>query len=165
MFRLNFHDPALYGSLLLLLAATAALVVWLYLRSRKSPEEKERLRRMYLVQRGRIIDGTVLDLTDPLPPDNLRILQYQYEIAGVVYEGGQDVTLLQEQLAQHGDCLGMPASVRYDTRNPANSIVLAETWSGLRHKNEPPQRLRTMTPQKQNLVRHNPQSSSKNKTR
>ena len=149
MFRLSFHDPALYGFLFLLLAAVAGLAVWFYMRSRKSPAEKERLRRLYLVQRGRIIDGTVLDLTDPLPPENLRILQYQYEIAGVVYEGGQDVTLLQEQLAQHGDCLGMPASVRYDTKNPANSIVLAETWSGLRHKNEPPQRLRTVVLNKQ----------------
>lgn len=149
MFRLNLHDPALYGFLFLLLAAVAGLAVWFYLRSRKSPAEKERLRRLYLVQRGRIIDGTVLDLTDPLPPENLRILQYQYEIAGVIYEGGQDVTLLQEQLAQHGDCMGMPASVRYDTKNPANSIVLAETWSGLRHKNEPPQRLRTVVLNKQ----------------
>jgi hypothetical protein len=25
-----------------------------------------------------------------------------------------------------------PVSVKYDARNPANSIVLAENWSGLR---------------------------------
>jgi hypothetical protein len=145
MFDLNLHDPALYGYLLLVLAAVAALITWLVLRNRKSPEEKERLRRLYLVQRGRIIDGTVLDLTDPIPPDNTRILQYQYEIAGVIYEGGQDVTRLLEQLTAHGDFLGMPASVRYDTRNPANSIVIAETWSGLRHKNEPPSRVHAVT--------------------
>jgi hypothetical protein len=155
----NLHDPAFYGFLLLVLAALAALTTWLVLRNRKSPEEKERLRRLYLVQRGRIIDGTVLDLTDPLPPDNLRVLQYQYEIAGVVYEGGQDVTHLQQQLAAHGDCLGMPASVRYDTKNPANSIVIAETWSGLRHKNEPSFRVRAMavgkaSPTKKNSNKH-----------
>jgi len=27
-----------------------------------------------------------------------------------------------------------PASVKYDPRNPANSIVLCEQWSGLRGK-------------------------------
>ena len=145
MLRLNFHDPAFYGFLFLVLAALAALITWLVLRNRKSPEEKERLRRLHLVQHGRIIDGTVLDLTDPILPGNTRILQYQYEIAGVVYEGGQGVTHLQEQIAAHGDFLGMPASVRYDTKNPANSIVIAETWSGLRHKNEPPQRIHAVT--------------------
>jgi hypothetical protein len=28
--------------------------------------------------------------------------------------------------------LGGPVSVKYDARNPANSIVVSEQWSGLR---------------------------------
>ncbi|HUZ04739.1 MAG TPA: hypothetical protein VMU62_05235 [Acidobacteriaceae bacterium] len=132
MFNLNFHDPAVYSSIFAALAVLLGLLVWVLLRRRKSPEEIERLRRQYLVRHGRIIDGTILDLTDSQSANDPRILQYQYQIAGVVYEGGQDVTHLQELLTLDGSsCLGMPASVRYDTRNPANSIVVAETWSGL----------------------------------
>ncbi len=131
MSKLNFHDFAFYGSFFAALAALLALTLWLLLRRRKSPDEMERLRRQYLVQHGRIIDGTILDLTEPQSPEGRRILQYQYQIAGVAYESGQDVTHLHAQLAIDISCLGKPASVRYDTQNPANSIVVAETWSGL----------------------------------
>lgn len=131
MTKFIFQNSAMIGSSLAALAVLIALAVWIYLRRRKSPEEIERLRREYLVLHGRIIDGTVLDLTDTQSPDELRILQYQYEIAGVVYECGQDVTHLYAQIRIDGHCLGMPASVRYDTQNPGNSIIVAETWSGL----------------------------------
>ncbi|HUZ04596.1 MAG TPA: DUF3592 domain-containing protein [Acidobacteriaceae bacterium] len=130
MTNLYFNDSAIIG-FSLTLAVLLSLVVWLLLRRRKSPEEIERLRRQHLVQHGRIIDGTVLDLTDPQQPGDPRILQYQYEIAGVVYECGQDVTNLYEDRNMDSHCLGMPASVRYDTQNPGNSIIVAETWSGL----------------------------------
>lgn len=154
MFKLNFHDPAVYGSFFASLAVLLALLVWVLLRRRKSPEEIERLRRQYLVRHGRIIDGTILDLTDPEAPDHPRILQYQYQIAGVVYEGGQDVTHLQEQVTLHGSCLGMPASVRYDTQNPANSIVVAETWSGLYRRPAREEVLRNpLTPAASNALR------------
>lgn len=131
MTQLIVHNSAIIGSSLAALAVLIALGVWFYLRRRKSPEEIERLRREYLVVHGRIIDGTVLDLTDAQNPGDPRILQYQYEIAGVVYECGQDVTPVMQQVVVDGSCLGMPASVRYDTQNPGNSIVVAETWSGL----------------------------------
>ena len=131
MFKLSVHDFALYGSCFAVLAAILALTLWLVFRRRKSPDEMERLRRQYLVQHGRIIDGTILDLTEPQSPEGLRILQYQYQIAGIVYESGQDVTHLREQMDINGSCFGRAASVRYDAQNPANSIVVAETWSGL----------------------------------
>jgi len=132
MSKLSVHDFAFYGSCFAVLAAILALTLWLVFRRRKSPDEIERLRRQYLVQYGRIIDGTILDLMEPQSsPSGLRILQYQYEIAGITYESGQDVTHLHAQLAIDISCLGKPASVRYDTQNPANSIVVAETWSGL----------------------------------
>ena len=131
MTKLIFHNSVLVGSSLAALAVLIALAVWLYVRRRKSPEEIERLRREYLVLHGRIIDGTVLDLIDRQNPEDSRILQYQYEIAGVIYECGQDVTRLYELIPIDPCCLGMPASVRYDTQNPGNSIIVAETWSGL----------------------------------
>jgi hypothetical protein len=132
-----FQHSAIFGASLAALAALVALLLWVLLRHRKSPEEIERLRRLYLVQHGRIIDGTILDLTDPLGPGDARILQYKYEIAGVVYECGQDITHLYGKIALDGHCLGMPASVRYDPHHPGNSILVAETWSGL--YNRPPQ--------------------------
>ena len=61
--------------------------------------------------------------------DNL--LFYSYGVRGVEYTASQDVTMLQEFLPQDYSAVG-PVSVKYDPRNPANSIVVAERWSGLR---------------------------------
>lgn len=61
-------------------------------------------------------------------------LIFTYEIAGVAYEAAQDVTALPERLrAMRFD---LPVQVRYDYRNPANSIVVAEEWSGIRSRIE-----------------------------
>ncbi|HEX4021840.1 MAG TPA: DUF3592 domain-containing protein [Acidobacteriaceae bacterium] len=131
------QNSAIIGSSLAALVVLVALLVWLIVRRRKSPEEIERLRREYLVRHGRIIDGTVLDLTDALNPGDPRILQYQYEIAGVIYECGQDVTHLLTHIPMDSYYLGMPASVRYDTQNPGNSIIVAEAWNGLYNRLPP----------------------------
>ena len=62
----------------------------------------------------------------------MQLILYKYEISGVVYEASQDVTLLKN-LVNIYDCrLGFPASVRYDPHQPTNSIIIAESWSGLR---------------------------------
>jgi hypothetical protein len=107
------------------------------LRRRQSPDELERQRRDLLVQQGRIIDATVIDISDLTAeesgrPNGMQLILYKYEAAGVVYECSQDVTLLRH-LVNIYDCrLGFPASVRYDPHNPGNSLIVAETWSGLR---------------------------------
>ena len=62
----------------------------------------------------------------------MQLILYQYEIAGVVYECSQDVTLMKECVDIYKCRLGFPASVRYDTHRPENSIIVAENWSGLR---------------------------------
>jgi hypothetical protein len=113
------------------------VAVYLALRKRPSAEELERERRGYLVQAGRIIDGTLLDISELDPsesgrPAGMQLLLYKYEIGGVVYECSQDVTPLRDLLDIHDCRLGFPCSVRYDTHKPENSIVIAETWSGLR---------------------------------
>ena len=68
-------------------------------RKHPSPEETERERRAALVKHGRIIDATV-STSPTLRPKRaggrrrMHLILYQYEIAGVVYECSQDVTLL-----------------------------------------------------------------------
>ncbi len=59
-----------------------------------------------------------------------QIIVYNYRIAGVTYECAQDVTALAEYV--HGIRTDLPIQVRYLPQNPANSIVVAESWSGLR---------------------------------
>ena len=60
---------------------------------------------------------------------------YRYYISGVSYECAQDLTFLKGTALIDATCLGRPASVRYDPKNPANSIIVAEGWSGLQHPN------------------------------
>jgi len=57
---------------------------------------------------------------------------FHYDVAGVTYEASQDVTQLQEYVNPKNCRIGVPASIRYDPQNPGNSIVVAETWTGLR---------------------------------
>jgi hypothetical protein len=74
-----------------------------------------------------VVDATVSVDDSGLTP---RMIVYNYRIAGVTYECAQDVTALAELV--HGIRTDLPIQVRYAPQNPANSIVVAETWSGLR---------------------------------
>jgi len=113
--------------------AATALGVWgiVYLvRSRrKSPEELERLRRLEVNRRGRLVSGQILDLIEP---DTVRkLLLYQYEVAGVSYEVAQDISALPA-LASHAHGLpGQTTSVKYDPKRPTNSIIACEEWFGI----------------------------------
>jgi hypothetical protein len=133
-------------------ALAASSAYWLYSR-RKTPEERERERRLWLANNGRIIDGTIIDICE-LPDDHhpknkkkssaglAQMLIFHYDVAGVTYEASQDVTHLQEYVDPKNCRIGVPASIRYDPQNPGNSIVVAETWTGLRKA--PPIRLGIM---------------------
>ncbi len=123
------------------LAATAAClggVAWyMATRKRTTEEELERIRRQDLVLGGRIIDGTVLDVSDldayeAGRPEGMQLILYKYEISGVSYECSQDITYLKDLISIGDIRVGFPCSVRYDTRQPENSIVIAENWIGLR---------------------------------
>jgi hypothetical protein len=132
------REPVFLGSAGAAVAVLGGVGVYLAMRKKPTADEIERGRRTYLVEVGRIIDGTVLDLTDmdtPGAPNGgwKRHIFYKYEVAGVGYECSQDVTLLPEQLAGATSTPGTPASVRYDPHNPGNSVVVAEAWTGLRH--------------------------------
>ena len=56
---------------------------------------------------------------------------YSYSLSGVVYTASQDVYDLQEIVPDEPERLVGPVSLKYIARNPANSIILCEQWSGL----------------------------------
>ena len=117
---------------------TAAAIVGYVLLSRKprtAGDAFERERRTQLAQGGRIIDGTVIDVQEVEETGDARqmiLLIYTYDVAGVTYEASQDVTRLRQFIDLYSCRLGLHASVKYDPHNPGDSIVIAETWSGLR---------------------------------
>jgi hypothetical protein len=116
---------------------TAAIIGYALLsRKNKKPEEDlERERRTELARGGRIIDGNVIDVLE-LEEDKtgrqMVLLVYSYDVAGVTYEASQDVTHLRQFIDLYSCRLGLPASVKYDPHNPGDSIVISESWSGLR---------------------------------
>ena len=120
------------------LAAAAGLAVgavaWARSR-RKTPEQREQERRLRITTIGRITDGTVIDVSEMNHNGSgeIQLLIYQYGVAGVSYEASQDVTHLRHLVDLHTCRVGLPASIKYDPANPGNSIVVAETWTGLRH--------------------------------
>src|ERR1022692_5299891 len=103
-------------------------------RKPKTAQELERERRVWLNTIGRITDGTVIDVQEIEPEGQhpATMLIYQYDVAGVSYEASQDVTYLRQRINLHSCRLGVPTSVKYDSRNPGNSMVIAEGWTGLR---------------------------------
>jgi hypothetical protein len=112
---------ALAGALLV----TGAIFVFrAWRRSLVTAEERERRRREALAARGKMADAELAEIRDD-------VLFYSYGVRGVEYTASQDVTMLQEYLPRDYSEVG-PVSVKYDPRNPANSIVVAEQWSGLR---------------------------------
>lgn len=137
MSGLSLRDPQVVGVLAAAGLCLGGMVAYYSLRKKVSEDELERLRREGLVKAGRIIDGTILDISELSPeesgrPDGLRLILYKYEIAGVSYECSQDVTQLGEYVNIYEARLSFPCSVRYDPHRPVNSIVVAENWSGLR---------------------------------
>jgi hypothetical protein len=115
-------------------AAAGGTALWLMYRKRPSAEELELARRTFLVQSGRLVDGTLLDICDVPATDGrlLKMLMFSYRIGGVDYECSQEITALSDVVNTEQVRAGFPCSVRYQPGNPQNSIVVAEGWSGLR---------------------------------
>lgn len=121
-----------------IVAAGGAVVLGAYALFRGKPktaEDLERERRTWLDGIGRITDGTVIDVQELDAGKNPRpavLLIYKYDVAGVSYECSQDVTYLRQWINLHSCRLGLPTSVKYDPQNPGNSLVVSESWMGLR---------------------------------
>ena len=82
-----------------------------------------RLQAEAIVRRG-APDATLVEVSDSL-------VFYSYGVRGIEYTASQDLArFLGETAADFAGVSSM--SVKYDPRNPANSIVVAEEWSGLR---------------------------------
>ncbi len=138
MTSFSLRNPEVLGALTtagVLLGGAA--VAWVFLRRKKTEEEIERERRLNLVKVGRLVDGTVVDIADLDASESgrtsgMKLIIYRYEIAGVVYNCSQDVTLMGDFVDIYQCRLSFPATIRYDAHNPENSIIVAENWSGLR---------------------------------
>jgi hypothetical protein len=101
-------------------------------RRRKSPDEIERLRRLGVNACGRIITGKIIELAEPVADGPTGpILLYEYEVAGVTYAAAQDVSALPEVAAAAPFLPGQTTSIKYDPKQPPNSILACETWCGI----------------------------------
>jgi hypothetical protein len=111
------------AGLLVSLSGVIGMRAWR--RSRITPEEKERLRRATLVARGKMGDANLVEVRDEL-------LFFSYDVRGVQYTASQDISALKQYIPADLAVTYGPVFVKYDPRNPANSVVLSEEWSGLR---------------------------------
>jgi hypothetical protein len=117
--------------LVLVIVVAVAAIIWLRLRNRPTPQEIERQRRMAIHQEGKIGNGQIVDVvTEPAAT----AIVYSYSVAGVVYTASQDVTDLHDKLPADRMAMVGAVSVKFVPRNPANSIVLCEEWTGLRNR-------------------------------
>jgi hypothetical protein len=123
-----------HNIILLLLGVVAggliALAGFLLVGKRRSPQEKERARRVFLGTRGRLIEAEVVDIQG-------NHVAYSYEVAGVTYQVVQDIAPLRELLPRDPSLLLGPATIKYYPGNPANSILMSEEWSGVRVAQHP----------------------------
>ncbi len=114
-------------------AILGAAIGWIAYLRRAKPD-REQLRRLWLSKTGRLTTGMTLDLQESQDEKDQpqRLLIYRYDIAGVAYEASQDITRLREEVEFGSWQIGQAVTVRYDPHNPGNSIVISETWNGLR---------------------------------
>jgi hypothetical protein len=141
------REPRTLAAIGVSTAAAIGMTAYFLTRDRPTAEEIERERRDLIARTGRITDGTIMDTMveeagrarsgssgEPAPVEDTaptpNIIIYNYRIAGVTYECAQDVTGLASYV--RGVRSDLPIQVRYAPHNPGNSIVVADSWSGLR---------------------------------
>jgi len=87
---------------------------------RKTEDETSRITR--LAKTGRITDGNIIDAVSERD-GRITQVTYTYTIGGVIYESSQ--ALSEQQQQRHTEYApGKQITVRYDPRQPANSIVV-----------------------------------------
>lgn len=84
----------------------------------------EHRRRADIAAKGKMGDAVLVEFRDSF-------IFYCYDVGGVEYTASQDISSLRERLPGALSVMA-PVAIKYDARNPANSIVIAEGWSGLR---------------------------------
>jgi hypothetical protein len=111
-------------------AAGIGAAIFIALRFRKTPQEIERIRRLTVNYSGRMGDGMITDVSDG-------ILFYSYSIRGVEIAASQDVTALRDFLPADFSSLIGPVTLKFMPKNPFDSIVICEEWSGFRKTQTP----------------------------
>src|ERR1700678_3358479 len=86
---------AALGALALVLVALATYIA---MRVRRTPEKREKRRRLNVNLQGRLGDAMITEATGDT-------LYYSYSIRGVQYTASQDVTALRDQLPAEPDRL------------------------------------------------------------
>lgn len=117
-------DYLILGLGVVLVVLVSALIYRSWKASRIPPDEVERRRRAELVAGGKMADALLTEMRG-------NFVIYSYDVRGVEYTASQDISFIKDRLPADASGMG-PAAVKYDPRNPANSIVVAEDWSGLR---------------------------------
>jgi hypothetical protein len=102
-----------------------ALAIWIAMQVHGTPEKRERKRRLNVNSQGRLGDAMISEATEST-------LYYFYSVRGVHYTASQDVSTLREYLPTDPHRLIGVAGLKYSSKNPANSILVCEEWSGLR---------------------------------
>ncbi len=130
---LQDRDPRIFAGIAVAVALIG-VAIWLYVLSRRPTAfEIERRRREELATKGRITDGVILDARTLTNQDSIsptpEVLVYSYSLAGLTYNCAQDVSSLPDRV--EGFRIDQSVQVRYDPRNPGNSILVSESWSGL----------------------------------
>lgn len=102
------------------------LAIWIGVRAtRRNPEKRERRRRMYVNRHGRLCEALITEIEGAL-------VYYSYSVQGVQYSASQDIAALRDKLPENLGRLVGSASLKYSVKNPANSILVCEEWSGLK---------------------------------
>jgi hypothetical protein len=105
--------------------ALIALAIWIAMRVHGTPEKRERKRRLNVNRQGRLGDAMISEATEST-------LYYFYTVRGVHYTASQDISTLQKYVPENPQRLIGVAGLKYSSKNPANSILVCEEWSGLR---------------------------------
>jgi hypothetical protein len=122
---MSAHEQlAALGALAAILIAIIARIALQGLR--RNPEKRERRRRLHVNGTGRLGDALITEVSE-------KLVYYTYSVHGVHYSASQDIAALRGKLPPElGPTVGL-ASIKYSERNPANSILVCEEWSGLRN--------------------------------
>ena len=86
---------------------------------RRKPDDPN-ARRRFLLENGRITDGTIVDTK--IDENGKELVVFVYTLNGVDFESADELTFEQKQRA--GDYVpGAKVGVRFDPKNQYNSII------------------------------------------
>src|SRR5215469_4480651 len=108
-------------------AILLGLVLWKLLHRKIPPEEVERRRRLAVNRNGKLGDGEVAEI-------ERSTVFYSYSVGGVGYTAAQDLSAAEELLPEDRLAAIGPVLIKFDPRNPANSIVICEEWNGFQRR-------------------------------